>query len=520
MAQVLEVQHPSPELAVQPTPARRRLRRWGLIGAVALLAIAVGLWLGYPAAVRALKTVSTDDAYVNGHVTFVAPRVSGQVLEVPVEDNNRVTKGQLLVRLDPEPFRVQVQAKRAAVEAARADLTSAIAQVRAAEALARSMRWKLETAIQQVNNQVALLRARVATLRADVATLGRARADLARAEASSAVGVTSQEDLDQRRQAVEVAQAQLRQGFEEVNQIRVGLGLEPAAVRWDQLEKWRNDGDWEKLTAVPPNLSQTYAGVRQALADLVQAAAQFSPGFELPLSEATPAEVLKQFRERDARGDIDRLLRESIPKAPAVLLARAKLKQAEEALAQAELDLRYTEVRAEIDGVVARRSVNPGNFVQTGQQLMAVRSLTDIWVDCNFKETQLAEMRIGQRVEMFVDMYPGRVFAGRITGFTPGTGSTLSMFPAQNATGNFVKVVQRLPVRVDLIDPPSDAPLFPGLSVVPYVYYKEPPSGPNAGDFLQPPLAPISAQPSPPVPPQAGAKPLHTQFAPPARPGR
>jgi membrane fusion protein (multidrug efflux system) len=525
VAQIVEVPTPrAPEGAPSPPVERkpRSWRRYAVVAGVVLAALVLGLAFGFAPARRALTTVSTDDAYVNGHVTFVAPRVSGQVTEVPVEDNNRVKKGQLLARIDPEPYRVQVSAKRAAVEAARADLTAATAQVRASEALARSQRWKLETAIQQVNNQVALLRARVAGLRADVATLGRARADFARAEKAAAAGAISQEELDQRRQAVEVAAAQVRQGLEEVNQVRVGLGLEPSQVRWDELEKWQGDGNWKALAAVPPDLSQTYAGVRQALAELVQAAATFSPGFELPLSEATPEQVLKQFRDRDASGDIDRVLRESIPKAPAVLQAKAKLEQAEQALAQAELDLRYTEVRAEIDGVVARRSVNPGNYVQPGQQVMAVRSLTDIWVDCNFKETQLADLRIGQRVELYVDMYPDRVFRGRVTGFTPGTGSTLSLFPAQNATGNFVKVVQRLPVRVDLAELPADAPLFPGLSVVPYVYYKEPATGPDAGQFLQPPLAPSSQpQAAPargPLPPQAAGPPRRTQFAPPVGP--
>jgi membrane fusion protein, multidrug efflux system len=119
---------------------------------------------------------------------------------------------------------------------------------------------------------------------------------------------------------------------------------------------------------------------------------------------------------------------------------------------------------------------------------MAVRSLTEIWIDCNFKETQLADLRIGQRVRCEVDMYGNRrEYEGRITGFTMGTGQTLSLLPPQNATGNFVKIVQRLPVRVELTDyDPDKAPLFVGLSVVPYVYYKERPTGPHAGDVLQP----------------------------------
>jgi membrane fusion protein (multidrug efflux system) len=118
---------------------------------------------------------------------------------------------------------------------------------------------------------------------------------------------------------------------------------------------------------------------------------------------------------------------------------------------------------------------------------MAIRSLKDIWVDANFKETELRDLRIGQPVDLYVDMYGGRrVFKGRVSGFTMGTGSTLALLPAQNATGNFVKVVQRLPVRIDLerYDPDEDT-LFTGTSVVPYVYTNKPPTGPDAGKFLQ-----------------------------------
>jgi membrane fusion protein (multidrug efflux system) len=118
---------------------------------------------------------------------------------------------------------------------------------------------------------------------------------------------------------------------------------------------------------------------------------------------------------------------------------------------------------------------------------MAIRSLTEIWIDANFKETQLADLRIGQRAEVEVDMYGSRkIFKGRVTGFTMGTGQTLAILPAQNATGNFVKVVQRLPVRIELEDyDPEEDTLFAGLSVTPYVYYRESPRGPGAGKRLQ-----------------------------------
>jgi membrane fusion protein, multidrug efflux system len=197
--------------------------------------------------------------------------------------------------------------------------------------------------------------------------------------------------------------------------------------------------------------------------------------------------MVEEFEKQSPQGNVDQILAQLVPGAPGVKQAKANLEAAESDLAQAELNLRYCDVTAEIDGVITRRNVNPGNNVLVGQGLMAIRSLNEIWVDANFKETQLRDLRIGQPVDLYVDMYGGRrVFPGRISGFTMGTGSTLALLPPQNATGNFVKVVQRLPVRIDLegYDPNKD-PLFIGLSVVPYVYLNKPPTGPDAGKVLQ-----------------------------------
>jgi membrane fusion protein (multidrug efflux system) len=197
--------------------------------------------------------------------------------------------------------------------------------------------------------------------------------------------------------------------------------------------------------------------------------------------------MLAEFYRRSPSGNIDSIFAELLNNAPDVKQAEARLSEAQANLEQAKLKLSYCDVIAEIDGVVTRRNVNPGDRVLAGQQLMAVRSLTDIWVDANFKETQLANLRIGQPVDLYVDMYGSRRhLRGRISGFTMGTGSTLALLPAENATGNFVKVVQRLPVRIDLIDyNPEISPLFIGLSVTPYVYVYQKPTGPDAGRMLQ-----------------------------------
>ena len=471
----------SPEPSPKPAAIPPRKRRRKLILAGALLAIAV-LVIGVPRILHALNTVSTDDAYVNGYVTFVAPRVAGQVARVLVDDNNRVKTGDLLVELDPEPFQVQVAIKQAAVDAAQADLVVAEANVRASVAQARSQRFMLSRAIEDVDNQIALIRARVATWEQSKATLALAQAEFDRAVRLLSTKVVSAEEYDQRRSALDVAKAQVTQSYENILQARVALGL-PA-----QPPEGTSLGD------VPADLDQTFSSVREALAALIHSAA---PLGVVPSSyDLTPKQTLAEFYKRDPGGDINRIYAEIIKNAPALQQAKTNLLRTQRDLDQAKLDLRYTRVIAEIDGVITRRNVNPGNNVQVGQSLMAIRSLRDIWVDANFKETQLRNLRIGQRVDLEVDMYGGkRTFEGRISGFTYGTGSTLALLPAQNATGNFVKVVQRLPVRIDVMNyDPDKLPLFAGLSVTPTVDLKTPPTGPNAGKFLQ---EPVHESPSP-----------------------
>jgi membrane fusion protein (multidrug efflux system) len=454
-----------------------------LLLAVGLVGVAGAAYFLVPWIVTVLSTVSTDDAYVNGHVTFVAPRVAGQVSKVLVDDNYRVKMGDLLVQLDKEPNQVQVAIKQAAVAAAETDLAAAQAQVRGQVAQARANRYKLEHAIEDVNNQVANLRANVAALNSRKATLELAQANLKRGESLAPSGGISKEDLDQRRQTVKVDEAAVDQALQAVYAIRVGLGL-PA-----------QPAPGHDLGEVPADLDQTFSAVRQALADLLQSAAQF--GYLITTWDATPKQAVADFLKQDPKGDLDRIYARIIPDAPPIKQAEAKRLQARRDLDQALLNLRYCDIVSEIDGVVTRRNVNPGNNVQVGQSLMAVRSLTEIWIDANFKETQLADLRIGQRVRCEVDMYGSRrEYEGRITGFTMGTGETLSLLPPQNATGNFVKIVQRLPVRVELTNyDPDRNPLFVGLSVVPYVYYKEAPTGPHKGDVLQP-LRPLPRGPT------------------------
>ncbi len=479
----------SPEASPAPQEARKAPRKRKLLaGVLGVAVLAVLLVFGIPWVKEMLSTVSTDDAYVNGHVTFVAPRVAGQISRVLVDDNNRVRKGDLLAGLDKEPYRVAVSEKQASVDTATADLQAAIAAARAIEAEAMGRRWDLQRAVENVDNQVALLHARAAAVEKSKAALTLAQLDFDRAKQLVARDDVPRAEYDRRQAQLTTAGAELAQTLAEVYQIRASLGLpaQPAG------------GD---LAQVPPDLDETFSSVLQAQANLIQSAAQLGVVHSF---DQGPKAMLDQFYKL---GDVNTTFAKYAANAPAVKQAEAKLEAARRDLAQAELDLRYTDIIADIDGVVTRRNVNPGNYVQVGQNLMAIRSLNEIWVDANFKETQLRDLRIGQPVDLDVDMYGGKhVFKGRISGFTEGTGSTLALLPPENATGNFIKVVQRLPVRIDLVDYNADqTPLFIGTSVVPYVSIKKPPTGPDAGKFLQTYVPQTTAPSSPSPGPTASA---------------
>jgi membrane fusion protein (multidrug efflux system) len=470
-----------------PTQPHLKRRKWPWVAGLILVGVAaifIVPWIR-----DALTSVSTDDAYVNGHVTQVAPRVAGQVTRVLVDDNNFVHKGDLLVELDPEPYQVQVNIAQSVVDVAKADLTAAQANVRGQEGFTRSLRFSLEHAIEDVDDKTATLKLRVATLEAKRAALTKAEADYNRNFPLLATHAVSEQQMDAYTEAKIVAQADVQQALQSVYQLRVSLGLTPKPESGDDLSQ------------VPADLNQTFSSVREAQAKLIQAAAALGVVISFNLS---PRAMVEEFYKRDPQGDIDKIYNQLLKDAPAVKQGEASLLRAQQNLDDAKLNLSYTKVYAEIDGVITRRNVNPGNNVIEGQSLMAIRSVTEIWIDANFKETQLGSLRIGQPATIEVDMYGSRhQFAGRISGFTMGTGSTLALLPPQNATGNFVKVVQRLPVRIDLTDYDAQKlPLFIGLSVRPSVHIHEKPTGSNAGKFLQEPI-PLPAA----TPAGAGSKP-------------
>ena len=482
-------------------PARRSRGRGVAILVGGAVVVGLAVWKGGPLVHEMMTRVSTDDAYVAGDATQVAARVTDEVREVLVKDNDAVAKGAVLVRLDREPFRLKVEMAKAqlgqarlqvdglvgALNAARADLEQASNEARGSLATLREAWRSVEGQQDQVRYRVASLRAEVAALRATQADATLAQQEYDRTSHLVAQQTVPRAELDQRQAALVGAREKVKAAEQKVQSARALLAL---------------PGDAEHPERVPADLDRSNVEVRR----MVAGGQRVLVGLGVPLGmmgmepEALRAQLL------DLNGQTSE---DWINRVPAVRAAKARVEQsaaalggpafdpsrpydtpavklAEEQLRSAELDLGYTEIRAPVAGYVSRKAINPGDHVQAGQGLLAIQPLGGIYVVANFKETQLADLAIGQAVDLRVDAYHGKVFRGRVSGFAPVTGAASSVLPAENATGNFVKVVQRLPVRIDLVDPnPHDTPLLVGLSVEPAVDIKAEPTGTDAGQRLR-----------------------------------
>jgi membrane fusion protein, multidrug efflux system len=356
---------------------------------------------------------STDDAQVDGHINSISARITGHVIKLNVNDNQYVHAGDVLVEIDPADYQV-------AYERAKADFADAQAAAEAAG---------VNVPITSVNtsSQVSATEADVNSARAGIQAAKQqfeaAKAELQEAEANN---VKAQNDLVRYKQLVDKQEISEQQ----YDQATAAAKASAAAVE-----------------AARASADVAQQQVTQAQGRLVQAQASFDNARTAP----------KQMQVTRARA--------------AAALAEAQRKKAD--LEQAELNLQYTKVVAPVDGVVSDRTVEVGQNVAPGQELMKVINLDDVWITANFKETQLRSMKPGQRVTIEVDAN-GRQYKGKVDSVAGASGARFSLLPPENATGNYVKVVQRIPVKI-VLDPGSnrDHQLRPGESVTPKVWIRE-----------------------------------------------
>ena len=403
------------------TPAGRS--RLPLIaGAVLLVAVIAGVWAWLSAGKQ-----STDDAQVDGHITQLATRLGGTIVKVAVVDNQHVDAGTVVAQLDPRDYQVAVDRARAELADAEAAASAAGTGVPIAEISTRSDLRQATGGVEEAEAGIAVADSQVEAAKAQLVSA------TARVREREATATKAARDVERLRPLV---------AKEEIAQQQFDAAVAAADASRAAVDAARSD-----VTA-----GETAIAVAQQRA--VQARATAARAHASLETTRTAPEQLQATRARATGAD-------------------ARVKQMRAALAQAELNLERTTIKAPSAGTVSRKTVEVGQVVQAGQPLMALVSLTDVWVVANFKETQLRNVRDGQRVTIEVDGLGGREFDGHVDSLAAATGAKFSLLPPENATGNYVKVVQRVPVKI-VLEPGQDPDhqLRPGMLVVPTIYTK------------------------------------------------
>jgi membrane fusion protein (multidrug efflux system) len=392
------------------------------LGVVVLALIGVGVWFWLTAGRE-----TTDDAQIDGHVTQVAARVGGTITKVLVGDNQLVEAGAVLVELDPRDYEVAREKTRAELADAEANAIAAQSNVPITSTTAASNVTTARGGVMQAQSGVA----------AAAKEIDAARARLVSAQAR-----------------LRESEANATKASRDVERLRGLLAKDEISQQQFDATTAAAEAQRAAADAARSQVAEAEAGIRVAESKLAQArAGEQQAHAELQTAETGPAQV-------------------TATKAHAAS-AEARTQQAHANLAQAELNLQYAVVKAPIRGVVSKKGINVGQVVQPGQPLLAIVQLDDVWVTANYKETQLKDVRPGQRATADVDALGGRQFKGKVDSIAGATGARFSLLPPENATGNFVKVVQRVPVKI-VLDAGQDPEhlLRPGMSVTATVYTK------------------------------------------------
>jgi len=396
---------------VEEAPEKKSRRRMIIIIVVAILA-AIAIFFYW----RSTFTEDTDDAQVDGNLYQVSSRVAGQVVQVDVEEQQTVHKGDPIAEVDPRDFQVALEQAQANLANAKADFEQA----------------RVNVPITSVTTHTQVL-----TSTSDVAST---EAAVSQAEAQAAA-----------------ANERIQQAKANALKAQIDVDRYTPLVKNDVISKQQFDqavatstADQAALNEAERSATASQDQIRQARARLAQALSQ-----QRQSQQTAPKQVAAQLAREQA--------------------ALAEVQQAQARLDQAKLNLGYTKIVAPIDGIVSRKTVAVGANLSVGQSLLTIVPLEDLWVTANFKETQLKEMHPGQAVELSVDALGGKKFSGHVAQIGGATGSALSLFPPENATGNYVKVVQRIPVRINFDDLAKQDPnheLRIGMSVEPKVRVK------------------------------------------------
>lgn len=429
-------------------------RRPALVTAAAVVLLLI-LFFGVRYWLYARSHESTDDAFIDGHIVQVSPKVSGYVLKVYVADNQNVKAGDLVAELDARDLETKLDQAKAALNAGMAQQKQAETQVTLTRVTTRANVRQASAGVQQARSNVTGARAGAASERsrttqasegigAAAANMQQARAQLTAAEAEAT------------RANADVPRYQALFDKDEISRQRLDQAIATARTANAQVEAAR-----ERVSATEAQVGEARAATSAQASTAQRARAQVG---------AAQAQVNEALGRLAGANTAPQQVAVSQAQAAS---AGANLQQLQAAVDQAELELSYAKIYAPESGRVTRKAVEVGALVQVGQPLMAVVP-GDVWVTANFKENQIGNIKPGQPVDVTIDAYPDRVFKAHVDSIQAGTGARFSLIPPENATGSYVKVVQRVPVKI-VFDPnqvDSQAMLAPGMSAVPEVKIK------------------------------------------------
>jgi membrane fusion protein (multidrug efflux system) len=426
---------PKPMPPVQPSSAKR----WGIVLPLIVIVVAVGGYFGVQWWIYALLHVSTDDARVKGTLITVSSQVAGRLLRVTIEDGQQIKKGELLAQVQPDEYRAQVALREAALEAVKSQLASAETDL----VLGREL---TEGHIERSS-----------------AVLGASRSQLTEAERAAALeSQRIKANLREKEAAVQETKAQLD---------GAKANLDKVAADLERAKQLFQDGiiateQRERATALHDQARARYASSQEALNKSLALS-------ELAKAESRRVQLLldnvrtqrRKVRESEALKTLAVAERQrSAMKAAMVRNLRAKVKEAEAQLTLARIRLEETRILSPIDGVVSQAIADAGERVQPGQPIAIVNDPQDVWVEANIEETEIRDIRVGQAAAIDVDAYPRQTFQGKVWQIGAATRSEFAIIPAGSASAHFIKVTQRLPVKIALDN--RAGLLKPGMMVV------------------------------------------------------
>src|SRR5436305_158989 len=431
---------------------KRPLYKRPVFLAIAAIVLLVSAILGIRYWLYARAHESTDDAFIDGHIIQVSPKVSGYVAKVYVRENQDVQKGDLIAELDARDYEARVEQARAALQAGEARLREAQTGVELTRANTRANTQQAAATVQQARSGVESQRASAAAERTRIAQAGagvataQANVEQARSQALAA-------EAEATRASADVQRYQELFSKDEISRQRLDQAIATARTATAQLEAARS-----RVASVEAQVAEARAAETTAAENARRAQTQIG-GAQAGVNEALGR--LAQANTAPQQVAVSQAQAET---------AGASIEQLRAAVEQAELELSYTKIYAPESGRVTRKAIEEGALVQVGQLLLAVVP-GEVWVTANFKENQVGELKAGQPVDVIVDAYPDKVFKAHVDSIQAGTGSRFSLIPPENATGSYVKVVQRVPVKI-AFDPnqiDSQHLLAPGMSAVPEV---------------------------------------------------